>query len=81
MKLNLSKDKVARIAVQVSLGLFLLAAGYAYMLHMQIGNFEAAQATSSKATHALTSVIGRIIGHKGASWCQPVVPPTSAGLY
>ena len=34
-----------------------------------------AGSTSSSGTHAVTIVFGRIEGHSGASWCQPVDPP------
>ena len=36
--------------------------------------------TSSNATQALTSVIGLMIGHRGASWCQRVGTANLSGF-
>ena len=40
-------------------------------IHMQ----PFSSVASSKGIHAETGVIGLMIGHKGASWCQWVEPP------
>ena len=46
-------------------------------IHMQPFSSSA----SSMGIHAETGVMGLMIGHRGASWCQLVGPPADAGLY
>ena len=36
---------------------------------------------SSRGIHADTGVMGRMLGQRGASWCQRVAPPLEGGLY
>jgi len=64
MKLNMSKDKAQRVMLQVALALFLVAAAFAAMQFMKVGETEAAleQAVKSgqETSAALAAAQGRL---------------------